>query len=299
MTGESRKLTFHTVLRLDAMEHIHHSAGDCFSFLLVDDDTGLEILHVHAMTVLEYGRYHENHHSSVHQSPSVISIPKYSSLLEGASTLVEEESRAALIDMVQVIERLKGRWTGIEHPLSSNHLNTSCPIPLLVVTPFISSVIRRVGAALWRPAQYRHIYQLYQRAWPGPTSKECAQAELETLRQGERPAKEFFIKMPDGTTAVCFYFLLLRVFNNCLVQSSCLSFEVHQGWNDRAIELDARYWHNRIMTAAQRDGSSGMGTPREGSIADREVATDGRMDSAETRRRGLCFSCREHGSLGM
>ncbi len=43
MTGESRKMTFHTVLRLDRMEHVHHSAGDRLSFLLVDDDTRLEI----------------------------------------------------------------------------------------------------------------------------------------------------------------------------------------------------------------------------------------------------------------
>ncbi len=53
ITGESRKMMFHTVLRLDGMEHVHHSAGDCFSFVLVDDDIGLEILHVLAMIVLE------------------------------------------------------------------------------------------------------------------------------------------------------------------------------------------------------------------------------------------------------
>ncbi|KAK0443162.1 hypothetical protein EV421DRAFT_1805161 [Armillaria borealis] len=60
-SGESRKMTFHTVLCLDGMEHVHHSAGDYFSFLLVDDDTGLEILHVHAMTVLESQSLDEYH----------------------------------------------------------------------------------------------------------------------------------------------------------------------------------------------------------------------------------------------
>ncbi|KAK0443166.1 hypothetical protein EV421DRAFT_2019140 [Armillaria borealis] len=120
-SGESRKMTFHTVLHLDGLEHDHHSAGDCFSFLLVDDGAGLEILHVHAMTILEVspwtisvmrwrgsrpevGRHHENHHSSVHQSPPVLSIPTYASLLEGAPALVEEESRVALIaDMFQAL----------------------------------------------------------------------------------------------------------------------------------------------------------------------------------------------------
>ncbi|PBK66260.1 hypothetical protein ARMSODRAFT_1021468 [Armillaria solidipes] len=43
----------------------------------------------------------ENHHSSVHQSPPVISIPTYASLLDEVSAL-EEELRAALIDMFQV-----------------------------------------------------------------------------------------------------------------------------------------------------------------------------------------------------
>ncbi|PBK62823.1 hypothetical protein ARMSODRAFT_562367 [Armillaria solidipes] len=53
MTGESRKMTFHTVLHLDGIEHVHHPAVDCFSFLWVDHDIMLEILHVHAMNVFE------------------------------------------------------------------------------------------------------------------------------------------------------------------------------------------------------------------------------------------------------
>ncbi len=85
----------------------------------------------------------ENHHSSVHQFPPVLSIPTYASL-KGASALVEEESRATLIDMFQVIRR----WTSIDHPLSSNHLNNSRPNPLPVVVPFISNAICRLGAKL-------------------------------------------------------------------------------------------------------------------------------------------------------
>ncbi|PBK65211.1 hypothetical protein ARMSODRAFT_447913 [Armillaria solidipes] len=221
MTGESRKMTFHTVLRLEGMEHVHHSAGDCHSFLLVDDDTGLEILHVYAITVFENQSldmrwrgsgsdvmdrrttpWSENH-ISVHQSPPVLSIPIYASLLEGASALVEEESTAALIDMVRVIGCLKGRWTSIDHLLSSNHLNTSCPNPLPVVVPFISNVIRRLAAKLdqLNIRTYTDFINKLDRAFLNPTLKGCAQAKLETLRQGERPAQEVFIKMPDGTTA--------------------------------------------------------------------------------------------------
>ncbi len=32
---------------------------------------------------------------------------------------------------------MKGRWTSIEHPLSSNHINTSCPSPPLPVVPHL------------------------------------------------------------------------------------------------------------------------------------------------------------------
>lgn len=44
-------------------------------------------------------------------------------------------------------------------------------------------------------------------------------------------------------------------------------------------------------------GSSEKETPRERSIVDGEVATDGGMDFAEMRRRGLYFSCSERGHL--
>ncbi len=41
-----------------------------------------------------------------------------------------------------------GRWTSIDHILSSNLLDTSYLNPAPVVAPFIANVIRRLGAML-------------------------------------------------------------------------------------------------------------------------------------------------------
>ncbi len=247
MTGESCKMMFHTVLHLNGMEHVHHLAGGSFSFLQVDSDTGLEILHVHAMIVLEsqfLGQYlswggevqdrrlwidawhHENHHSSpVHQSPPVLFIPTYASLLEGASVPVEEDSRAALLDMFQVIGHFKGHWMSTSYPLSSNHLNTSCPNPLPVVVTFISNVICRLGAKLaWHPdiiVETRNIYRFQQRAWQGlfgPSPwRSMPKPIWRCFDKGKDLHRSFSSSCWMGWWLYVFTFLLLRVLNNCLV----------------------------------------------------------------------------------
>lgn len=145
-------------------------------------------------------------------------------------------------------------------------------------------------------------------AFLDPILEEYAKAKLETLRQGRRPAREFFIEFDrlrqDAGWSENYVAMALfpRALNNRLVEKICLSLRevptTYQGWKERAIELDDRYWQSRVMSAARSDGSSGKGTPREGSIVDGEVATgDGGMDSAEMRKRGLCFNCGKHGHL--
>ncbi|SJL12543.1 uncharacterized protein ARMOST_15971 [Armillaria ostoyae] len=160
---------------------------------------------------------------------------------------------------------------------------------------------------------YAEFIKELDQAFLDPTLEEYANAKLKTIRQGRRPVQEFFIefdrlRQDAGWSEDEDYVatLLPRALNNRLVEKiyyfSLPGREVpttYQGWKERALELDARYWQGRIMSAARSDGSSsGKGTPREGSIVDGEVATsDGGMDTAEMRRRGLCFNCGKHGHL--
>ncbi|PBK71059.1 hypothetical protein ARMSODRAFT_973551 [Armillaria solidipes] len=183
MTGESRKMTFHIVLRLDGMEHVRYSAGGYFSFLLVDDDTGLEILHVHVMTVLDCHRAFEGaldgHRASSFLQPSQHQLPQASA-----------GSRSVHL------ERDTSPWRNIVETSSmSAHAN------------FIN--------------------------------------ELDQARPRRSAPKLSWRRFDKGKG-------LHRSFSSsCRMGRLSYVFTVpttYQGWNDRAIEPDARYWQNWIVT---------------------------------------------------
>ncbi|KAK0217211.1 hypothetical protein IW262DRAFT_1275877 [Armillaria fumosa] len=156
---------------------------------------------------------------------------------------------------------------------------------------------------------YTDFIKELDQAFLDPAMEENARVKLETFRQGGRPTQEFFIEFDRlrrdaGRGDHDIVTLFPGALNNRLRRSFCLSLGLgqerpttYQGWKERAIKRDALYWQNRAIRAARSDGSSGEGTPREGSIFDEEGATDGGLDFAEMRRQGLCFSCGKHGHL--
>ncbi|KAK0462685.1 hypothetical protein IW261DRAFT_1348306 [Armillaria novae-zelandiae] len=156
---------------------------------------------------------------------------------------------------------------------------------------------------------YADFIKELDQAFLDPAMEEDAEAKLETFQQGGRRAQEFFIEFDrlrrdagrdDQYTAKLFP----KALNNRLRASFFLSAGLqeepttYQGWKERVIKRDAIYWRHRAFMAARSDGSSGEGALEEGSlIFDEEGASDGEMDLAEMRRKGLCFSCGKHGHL--